>query len=136
MFWWPNSEVLKISNFGHGRWLEQNDHLFRPWLQEKHYYFCKDFSYGHDLHINRMRKWLFWRANSENLKIQYFGRGRSVGQKDHYFRLYMTQKTNNSVGASTVVAFYEVREWWIDCLDSRIVKFYQTQNSGCGRLLF
>ena len=37
-----------------GRWLEPNDHLFRSVLKEKPYYFCKDFSYGHDLHINRI----------------------------------------------------------------------------------
>ena len=67
--------------------------FIRPWLKEKPYYFCKDFCYGHDLHINRMWKWLFWRPNSENLKTQNFGRGRSVGQNDHYFRSYMTQET-------------------------------------------
>ena len=66
--------------------------FIRPWLKEKPYYFCKDFCYGHDLHME-MWKWLFWRPNSENLKTQNFGRGRSVGQNDHYFRSYMTQET-------------------------------------------
>ena len=41
-----------------------------------------------------MRKWLLWRPNSENLKIQLFGSGRSVGQNYHYFRSYMTQETS------------------------------------------
>ena len=40
-----------------------------------------------------MWKWLFWRPNSENLTTQKFERGRSVGQKDHYVRSYMTQTT-------------------------------------------
>ena len=97
MLWCPNSEILKISNFGPGRWLGPNDHLLRPWLKEKCYYFCKNFSYGHDLRINRMWKWLFWRPNSEDLKTQNFvcsddfqpGRGRvSV-------RLSQTHMTEN-----------------------------------------
>ena len=31
--------------------------------------------------------------NSENVKIQNFGRGRKLGQSDHYFRPYFPQKT-------------------------------------------
>ena len=31
-------------------------------------------------------------SNSENLKIENFGRGRSVGQNYYSFRSYMTQK--------------------------------------------
>ena len=91
--WWPNSEILKISNFGHGRWLGPNDRFSRPWFKEKRYYFCKDVSYDHDLHINRMWKWLFWKAKSENLKLQNFGRVRSIEQNDRWFRSYMTQKS-------------------------------------------
>ena len=79
-----------IWNFGRGRWLGLNHHLFKKWLKEKRHYFCKDYSCGHDLHINRMWKWLFWRGNSEKLKS--FGRGRSVEQNDAYFRSYMTQR--------------------------------------------
>ena len=38
MLWWANSKILKISNFGRGRCLGPNDHLFRQWLKEKHCY--------------------------------------------------------------------------------------------------
>ena len=136
MFWWPNSEILKISTFRCGRWLGPNDHFFRPWLKEKRYYFCKDFSYGHDLHINRMWKWLFWRSNSENFKTQNFWRCRSVGQNDHYFRSYMTQKP--------VVILYELLYAFV-FWNKRMIKWLSwylnseplsNSNSGCGRLLF
>ena len=55
--------------------------------------------------------------NSENVKIQNFGRGRKLGQSDHYFRPYFPQKTNNSVWTSTMVVFYNPRKWYNDCLD-------------------
>ena len=49
--------------------------------------------------------------NDKNLKIQNFGRGRSVGQNDHYLRSYTTQKNfNNSGWTSTTVVFCELRE--------------------------
>ena len=40
-----------------------------------------------------MWKWLFWKAKSENLKLQNFGRVRSIEQNDRWFRSYMTQKS-------------------------------------------
>ena len=136
MLWWPNSQILKISNFGRGRWLRSNNHLLRPWLKEKRYYFFKDFSYRHDLQINRMRKWLFWRPNSEHLKTQDFGRGRSVGQNDLCFRSYMAQKA--------LVILYG-REYAGVFKNKRMVKWLSwypnsetlsNSNSGCWRLLF
>ena len=70
-----------------------NDQLLRPQKEKVIISLRTSFSYGYDLHINRMWKLLFWKPNSENLKTQNFGFGRSVGQNDHYFRSYMTQKT-------------------------------------------
>ena len=59
-----------------------------------------------------MWKWLFWGLNIEKLKIQSFGRGRLVGQKDHYFRSYMTQENyKNSLRTSTMLVFYKIRQW-------------------------
>ena len=136
MLWWPNNEILKISNFGRGKWLWPNDHLFRPWLKEKRCYFCKDFSYGHDLHINRMWKWLFWRPNSGNLKAQNFGRGRSEGQNDHYLRSYMTQKTLELLYEllhAHVSKNKRMVKWLYWCLNSETLS---KSNSGWGRLLF
>ena len=136
MFWCPNSEVLKISNVGRGRWLGQNDHLFRPWLKERRYYFCKDLIYGHDLHLNRMWKWLFWRSNNETLKTKNFGSGRSVRQKNHYFRSYMRQETLiNQYELLYAYALWNKRmvkwsSWFINC------ETLSNWNCGCGRLPF
>ena len=130
LLWWPNCETLKISNFWCSRRLGPNGHLFGRWLKEKRHYFCQDFSYGHDLHVSRMRKVLFWRPNSENL-TRYFRRDRSVGQTDHYFRSYMTHKNfNNFVQTSICLYFIKRREWSNDYLDTWIVKLYQTQILG------
>ena len=83
-----------------------------------------------------MWEWLIWRPNSEILKIQKFGRGSWVGQNDHYFRSYMTQKTS--------VILYELLYAWV-FWHKRSVKWsscdpdsktLSNSNSGCGRLLF
>ena len=93
MLWWPNSEILKISNVVRGWWLGSNDGLFRPWLKERRYYFNSNLNYGHDLHLNRMSKWLLSRPNSENLKTKNFGVGDQWDKNEHYFRSYMRQET-------------------------------------------
>ena len=54
LFWWSESEILKTSNFGCGRWVSPNDDLIRQCLQGNRYYFCKNFHYGHDLNVNRI----------------------------------------------------------------------------------
>ena len=136
MLWWPNSWILKISNLGRGIWLGPNDNLFRPWLKERRYYFCKDFIYGHDLHFNRMRKWLFLRSNSQNLKTKNFGIGRSMRQNNHYFRSYMRQETLiNQYELIYVCALSNKRmvkwlSWYPNC------ETLSNSSSGCGRLLF
>ena len=103
LFEWPKNEIWKISNFGSGRSLGPNDYLFRPWLKERRYCFSKNFIRGHDLRINRMLEWFFWRAWSENLKNQNFGCGRSMGQNDRCFTSYITGKN--------LIILYEHQLW-------------------------
>ena len=134
MLWWPNSEILKISNFWRDNSLGPRDHLFRPWL--KRYYFCNDSSYGHDLHINRMWKWLILKQNSENLKNQKLGRGRWVGQNDHYFRLNLPQKTSVTLYELLYACVFRNKRMvkWLPWYPNS--KTLSNSNSGCGRLLF
>ena len=35
LFWWLNSEISKIPNFGRGRWLGQNNYYFVLYLRRK-----------------------------------------------------------------------------------------------------
>ena len=105
---------FKISNFGRGRWLGQNDHLFRPWSKEKRYFSSKDLSCGHYLHINRMWKQLFWWSSSEKLNSQDFGRGTSVGQNDHYLDHIWHKKRYKFCINFYAFVFSKVREWCFD----------------------
>ena len=140
---WRNFKNLKF-------WAWQmtwpNDYWFRLRLKEKRYYFCKDFVYGHDLHINKMWKRLFWKPDSEDLKIKFFERGRSMDQNNHYFWSYMTQKT--------LIILYELPLWilkwlslyknsqilWIqilrvaDCCFINIIIFCHTSKNHLGKI--
>ena len=131
MFWWQNGEILKISKLGRGSRLGPNDNLFNSKLKGKRYIFCKHFSYSHDLNINKMSKRYFWRRNSETLKIQNFGRLRSVQQNDRYFRSYITQKSLIILYELPIcLCFFYIRQWLNDSLGHRILKFKQTQILG------
>ena len=84
-----------------------------------------------------MSKWLFWRVSSGNLKTQNFVCVKSVGQKIHYFRLYMTQKTLINLYEYPLFLCFIKKEndknWWFWKSNSEILS---NSTSGYGWWLF